>query len=206
MSSAATLIACFLCGLMSGTQETKPLQGKELVAALQKGGYVIFIRHTQTDPTQADTDTLNLENTKAQRQLTAAGREQAKALGEAFRALRIPIGNVYTSQYYRTMEVARLAKFGNSQPNADITEPQNQPPVESQRRAKALRKLLATAPPEGKNTILISHRPNLQDAAGKEFGDLAEGEAVIFQPLGDKGFQMVARVPVDQWTKWATGK
>lgn len=77
-------------------------------------------------------------------------------------------------------------------------------PMENQRRAVALRTLPATAPPEGKNTIIVSHRPNLQDAAGKEFGDLGEGEVVVFQPLGEGKFKLVARVaPHSRWTEWA---
>jgi broad specificity phosphatase PhoE len=54
---------------------------------LRKGGYVLFIRHPKTNPDQADTAPLHLDNIKAQRQLSEEGRKQAKALGEAFRAL-----------------------------------------------------------------------------------------------------------------------
>src|SRR5262245_10266362 len=129
---AAVLIGC----PMVGAEEPKPLQGKELVEALQKGGYVIFFRHTQTDPNMADTDTLNLENTKAQRHLTDKGREQAKAIGAAFKKLNIPVSQVFTSQFYRAVEVARLAQFGAAEAMVDVTEAQNVPPVESQRRAK----------------------------------------------------------------------
>jgi phosphohistidine phosphatase SixA len=193
----------FLCSLIVA-DEPKQLQGKELVSALQRGGYVIFFRHTHTDPMMADTDTLHLENVQAQRHLTEKGRAQAKALGQAFRELKIPVGQVYTSQFFRAKEVARLAEFGPAEALVDVTEPQNVPPVEGQRRAKALRKLLSQVPPAGKNTVIVSHRPNLQEACGKEFGDLTEGEAVVFQPLGDKGFKVVGRVPVEQWSQWAS--
>ena len=59
------------------------------------------------------------------------------------------------------------------------------------------------ASPAGKNTVIVSHKPNLQDAAGKDFGDLAEGEAVVFKPLGEGKFKPVARVAPATWTKWA---
>jgi hypothetical protein len=50
----------------------------------------------------------------------------------------------------------------------------------------------------------VSHRPNLQDAAGKEFGDVSEAEVVVFRPLGDGKFELIARVaPVSVWTEWA---
>src|SRR5437868_7371550 len=64
----------------------------ELLPELRKGGYVLFIRHPKTNPDQADTDPLHLDNVKAQRQLSEEGRAQAKTLGEAFRALKVPLG------------------------------------------------------------------------------------------------------------------
>jgi hypothetical protein len=64
--------------------------------------------------------------------------------------------------------------------------------------------LLSTPPAEGKNLVIVSHKPNLQDAAGKEFGDLGEGEVVVFKPLGEGKFKIVARVaPPSKWTEWA---
>ena len=60
------------------------------------------------------------------------------------------------------------------------------------------------APAEGKNFIIVSHKPNLQDTAGKEFGDLSEGEVVVFKPLRNSKFKVVARVaPPETWSKWA---
>ncbi|WP_269446151.1 hypothetical protein [Gloeobacter violaceus] len=38
---------------------------------------MLYMRHPQTDPNQADTDTANLANIKAQRQLTPEGQAQA---------------------------------------------------------------------------------------------------------------------------------
>jgi len=73
-------------------------------------------------------------------------------------------------------------------------------PLENQRRAKVLRQLLSEIPPEGKNRVIVSHRLNLQDAAGKEFGDTVEGEVVVFRPLPDGTFELVARVaPPEKW-------
>ncbi len=185
---------------------TASVQSESIIQALQKGGYIIYFRHTQTNPNQADTDTLHLENVKAQRQLTKVGEQQAREIGAAFNRLKIPVGKVLTSKLYRAQEVAKLAGFQNYQALVDVTEPQNVPPVEAQRRATALRQLLATQPQKGTNTVIIGHRPNLQDAAGKEFGDLKEGEAVIFKPLLDKqGFQPIGRVASpERWTDLTT--
>jgi phosphohistidine phosphatase SixA len=180
-----------------------PPSPAELLPELRKGGYVLFVRHTKTDPDQADTDPLHLDNIKAQRQLTDEGRKQAKALGEAFRALKIPVGKVISSKFYRAQEAAKLLDVGEVTASIDVTEGGLVvSPRENERRAKALRELLATAPAEGKVVVIVSHKPNLQDAAGKEFGDLAEGEVVVFKPLGDGKFKTVARVTPETWSKW----
>ena len=176
----------------------------DLVPELKKGGYVLFIRHPRTNPDQADTDPLNLDNIKAQRQLSDDGRKQAKALGESFRALGIPVEKVISSKFQRAQEAAKLLAVGEVTTSIDVSEGGLVVSTnENQRRAKALRQLLSTQPAKGKNLVVVSHKPNLQDAAGKEFGDLDEGETVVFRPLGDGTFKAVARVKSETWSQLA---
>ena len=75
-------------------------------------------------------------------------------------------------------------------------------PDENNRRAAALRNMLARAPEQGKNTFLITHKPNIVDALGKDWFDVKEGEASIFKPEGGK-YQPVARVQMEDWLKLA---
>ena len=176
----------------------------DLLPELKKGGYVLFIRHPRTNPDQADTDPLNLDNIKAQRQLSDDGRKQASALGESFRALGIPVEKVISSKFQRAQEAARLLAVGEVTTSIDVSEGGLVVSTnENQRRAKALRQVLSTSPAKGKNLVVVSHKPNLQDAAGKEFGDVDEGETVVFRPLGDGTFKAVARVRSDAWSQWA---
>src|SRR5438874_11367095 len=172
--------------ITAGGVYAEPPAPAELLPELRKGGYVLFIRHPKTNPDQADTDPLHLDNIKAQRQLSDEGRKQAKALGEAFRTLKIPVGGVIASKFNRAQEAAKLLDVGEVTASVDVTEGGLVvSPRENERRARALRELLSTAPAEGKNVVIVSHKPNLQDAAGKEFGDLGEGEVVVFKPLGE---------------------
>ena len=177
---------------------------RDLLPELKKGGYVLFVRHPRTNPDQADTDPLNLDNIKAQRELSDDGRKQARALGESFRALRIPVEKVISSKFHRAQEDAKLLAVGEITTSVDVSEGGLVVSTrENQRRAKALRQLLSTPPAKGKNLVVVSHKPNLQDAAGKEFGDLDECEVVVFRPLGDGKFQAVARVGSEAWSQWA---
>jgi phosphohistidine phosphatase SixA len=174
---------------------------QDLIQRLQAGGHVLYIRHFQPNPNEADTDPLNLENVKAQRQLSDEGRKQATALGAVLRTLNIPVDRVVTSKFFRAYETGQLLRVGEVIPSIDISEGGLiTSPLENQRRAKVLRQLLSEIPPEGKNRVIVSHRLNLQDAAGKEFGDTVEGEVVVFRPLPDGTFELVARVaPPEKW-------
>ena len=171
--------------------------------ALRSGGHVLGMRHGATHQDQADTDPLNLANVTKQRQLNDAGRAKAREIGAAMKKLGIPVGQVITSQYFRAIETGRLLGFGEPQPTADVSEGgQVVTPIENNRRTAALRKLAATAVP-GTNVVVVSHKPNILDAFGKDWFDIREGEISIFKPDGAGGYRLVGRVQADEWAKLA---
>jgi phosphohistidine phosphatase SixA len=155
------------------------LTGPALLAALQEGGFVIYFRHTRTDFSQDDTDLSDLSNCATQRNLSPEGQAQARLIGEVIAALDIPVGEVLSSELCRTRETAELA-FGQTTPMPDLTSFGTAgSAAEEQERAAALRRLLATPPARGTNTVLVGHLFNIQAAASI---GLAEGEAAIFSP------------------------
>jgi phosphohistidine phosphatase SixA len=182
-------------------QEAAIRDQKQLVESLRSGGYVIVVRHGATFSDQADTDPFNFENLAKQRNLNEKGKELAKAFGDAIRQVGIPAGKVYTSNFNRAFETAVLAGFKDIEKTADLTEGGLVvSPDENSRRAAALRKMLAQMPEKGKNTFLITHKPNIIDALGKDWFDVKEGEASIFKPEGGK-YRLVARVQMEDWPK-----
>jgi hypothetical protein len=66
--------------------------------------------------------------------------------------------------------------------------------------SEARRKLLATEPEAGTNTVLVSHGFNITAAAEISIG---EGEAAIFAPESDGAFRLVARVGPKEWSALA---
>jgi broad specificity phosphatase PhoE len=170
------------------------------VAALRDGGYVIVVRHGATYADQADTNPLDPKDTAHQRQLNDAGRAAAKSMGDALRTLKIPVGKVQTSQFQRAVETGTLLGFGEVSSTADLAEGGLVvTPNENNRRTAALRTLAATPPPAGTNIVLVTHKPNIVDAFGKDWFDVREGEASIFRPDGKGGFTAVARVQISEW-------
>ncbi len=161
---------------------------------MRQGGYIIALRHAITDRTQTDARPENLQDCSAQRNLNQAGRAQARAIGAAITALRIPIGAVLASPYCRTRETAELA-FGR----AEITLDLNNAFINADQREELyakLRQRLGVPPPPGENTVLVTHGDNITGASGVS---VAEGEAAIFRPDGSGGFVVVARLTSDAW-------
>ncbi|HET7021918.1 MAG TPA: histidine phosphatase family protein [Xanthobacteraceae bacterium] len=198
---AVAVLAAAL-SLLAASEQSAPAQA-DWINALRQGGYVIVFRHAATHEDQADTDPLNPSNVAAQRQLTDAGRAKAKEIGEAFRKLRIPVGQVQTSVFNRAVENGKLMNLGEVTPSLDVTDGGLVvTPNENYRRAQALRKLAGTVPPAGTNTVVVTHKPNILDAFGKDFFDVREVEALVFQPSGD-GYKFIVRVPADEWSKLA---
>jgi len=171
----------------------------QLVAKLQQGGYVIYFRHAMVDWQQRDTDRNNMDNCNTQRALSEKGRTQSRSIGAAIKSLNIPIGIVYASPYCRSIDMAKLA-FDDVSVAYDLKALAQAGRQESQRRVNVLKNMLATTPPTGRNTILISHAENISKAAGVK---TIEGDAVVFKPLEEDGFKEIAYIKSAQWTEMA---
>jgi len=194
----------FVAALFVSTLALAQSPPSDWIANLRQGGYVIVLRHGATFPDQADTDPFNLQNVEKQRQLNDQGRALARQIGDAMRKLKIPVGEVRTSQFNRAQETGKLLGFGDIVTTADLTEGGLVvSPNENNRRAAAFKKLAATVPPAGTNVVLVSHKPNILDAFGKDWFDVREGEASILKPDGNGGFTLVTRVQAADWAKLA---
>lgn len=196
-------ILTMLAGLALAMPQAVRADDAQVLKTLRAGGNVILVRHGATFTNQADTDPFHFDNIAAQRTLNDKGKALAKGFGEALRAAAIPVGEVYTSKFNRAYETATLAGFKDIEASADITEGGLVVTTdENNRRAGALRKMLADAPKPGTNTILITHRPNILDALGKDWFDVKEGEASIFH-VESGAYRLVARLQMDEWPRLA---
>ena len=201
MAISARILAALALMLVAGAawaQSSPPVNA--ILTLLRAGGYVIVVRHGATHADQADTDPLNLDNVAKQRQLNDKGRADAKAVGDTFKAAGVPIGKSISSRFYRAVETSQL--IGGKEPEAtpDVSEGGLVvSPNENNRRAQALRTIAAAPPAAGTNTLVVTHKPNILDAFGKDWFEIKEGEASIFKPDGKGAFRLIARVPIDQW-------
>jgi virginiamycin B lyase len=219
-SLALVLIAAFAVGCSGGSgdaQETAareatrteatvpaaptgPLRSNRLVSALRRGGYVLYFRHAATDPVPDDADPVVLSDCGTQRNLSAEGRRQARAIGSAIERLDIPIGEVVASPFCRALETARLA-FGAARRDAVLENLETAEGEEERRgRVDGLGRLLSTVPEAGANRVLVGHGFNITAAAD---ATLEEGEAAIFRPERQRDFTLVATVTRGEWEELA---
>jgi phosphohistidine phosphatase SixA len=169
-------------------QPARAVPDYALVRDLRQGGYVIYFCNAATEPGGAGGPE-NLGNREAQRNLSDEGRTQAATIGEAFRELSSP--------YFRALDTARIA-FGRAEPTGELLSLRQNRSVQHPQRQADLVRLVSTPPPNGTNTVLVSHASNAEEYAGIPLG---EGEAAVLKPLGDDKFEFVARITPEEWKK-----
>lgn len=197
------IVAAVVIAACSGAS-AQSLSGNELVAALQKGGYVLIMRHATSPLTRPDESVAAPGNTRLERQLNENGHKTARAMGEALKALRVPIGSLLSSPTFRTLETMR--DLGVGMPNTfnllgDGSQGYEVSSFED--GARFMRVRAAEIPPTGTNTLIITHLPNVQAAFGAvNAGGFEEGETIVFRPDGASGTQ-VARIKIEEWPRLA---
>ena len=103
------LVIIFICINPTVKADSK----KNLIAELQKGGKLIFIRHAYA-PGGGDPDNFDINDCSTQRNLNGLGRKQAMNIGNYFKDNQIPIDKVISSEWCRCKETANIA-FGKYQ-------------------------------------------------------------------------------------------
>ena len=178
-----------------------------LLPALREGGHVIVFRHVATDNRQSDVYPFKFDDMTAQRQLSDKGRETAREIGTAMKRLGIPIGQIYTSRLNRAVETGKLLADSDLRSMDELTDSgagsasamAGSSGGRNAELGSVLLKLSTSAPKTGTNTILVTHKTNIVDGFGKDWGEVREGEATIFRPQPSAKFPLVGRVQASEW-------
>ncbi len=179
------------------------LSGHDLLAALQGGGYVILMRHASSPGKPPDAAQTDPDNLRQERQLDQQGITTARGMGEALHRLHIPVGEVLSSPTYRALETVKLAELGRPVTAPELGEG-GAGQDKSGARASWLKARVAQTPPAGKNTVIVTHYPNIVEVYPDGANALAEGEALILHPDGRGRAPIVARVKIDEWASLET--
>lgn len=160
---------------------------------LQQGGYVLLIRHTATESGVGDPPQFKLGDCVTQRNLSADGREQARAIGLELQRRKIPIGDVLSSEWCRCIDTARLA-FGKAKPWQPLNSTFSQPDRAAEQTANIKQHISAYQ--DKTNLVMVTHHVIISALTNQWVG---QGEIVIVAP--DKsaaGFQYIGRLNLNQ--------
>ena len=97
--------------LISLTSSIKAEIDKDILASLKEGNKLIFIRHAYA-PGGGDPDNFDVNDCNTQRNLSDSGRQQAKNISNFFIENQINFKRVYSSEWCRCKETAKIA-FGD---------------------------------------------------------------------------------------------
>jgi phosphohistidine phosphatase SixA len=124
------------------------------VATLRAGGFVLYMRHAITDRSQVDTGRLG--DRAGQRNLSAAGVAQARALAEAMARLRIPLRPIRSSPVFRAVETAQaMARGAPVDVTMDLVADDYTADVAG--AIASARRAMGTASPPASNALLVGH-------------------------------------------------
>jgi phosphohistidine phosphatase SixA len=166
--------------------------------ALRAGGLVIVFRHAATDQSRPDQEPVDLADCATQRNLSDAGRADARAVGTAFRDLGIPVGMVWTSPYCRARDTAQLA-FGRSEVVAGLERLYPDWDQAADQRTSDLIRQHAPAPGQP-HLVIAAH--GLYPSVLSPAVTLVEGEAAVYTLAGDH-VRLLGRMQPRQWTALA---
>jgi phosphohistidine phosphatase SixA len=185
-----------------GTAQGNPPSNQELLRNLRHGGYVILMRHASSPRDPPNAAAAKAANTHLERKLDEAGQASARAMGEALRRLRIPIGGVFASPTYRALETIQFAQLGHATTFPELGDGgQSMTADKTGSRALWLKAKVAERPSAAKNTIIVTHFPNIMEAYPQDIGGLSDGEAMILRPDGKGSATVVARVKIGDWAQ-----
>lgn len=110
------LLLTFLITLISvGAEAADKNEERRLLEDFKTGNHIALMRHALA-PGTGDPENFMLGDCTTQRNLSKAGRDQAKRIGDRFKQAGITVADVYTSEWCRCLETAELLGLGTPVP------------------------------------------------------------------------------------------
>lgn len=155
---------------------------------LRAGGVIVLMRHAATTPGVGDPPGFELGKCATQRNLSAAGRDDARAIGAAFRHHNIVPGAVWSSRWCRCLETARLA-FDAAKPEPTLDSMFRLDEATSAARMQDLLNRLEARRGMGP-LVLVTHDVNIRALTGEY---LEQGEMLLTE-LRDGRLAVIGRL------------
>jgi len=160
-----------------------------LWSALRNGGYVLLMRHAATEPGIGDPPQFKPGDCKTQRNLSAAGREQAANTGQRLKDADISISTVLSSSWCRCLDTATIA-FGSATPDPALDSFFGDRIAQSEQQTAAVRARIQSFRGPG-NLVMVTHQVNITALTGEFPG---EGEIFVVWTSSQGSLQLTGRI------------
>ena len=162
-------------------------------AALVAGGHVALIRHANAPPGYGgDPPGFRMDDCKTQRNLDEVGRQQARALGAAFRQHGVRVDRILASPVCRCVDTAELMAVGDVEKSVALLPDRGEPRV----RLDELKAMVAGWRGPG-TLVLVTHGFTISPLLRAY---LEQAETLVLKPGGGGGTvaDIVGRIPAPQ--------
>ena len=136
-----------------------------LIEQMKSGNAVLMIRHALA-PGFGDPEGFKLEDCSTQRNLDDVGRDQARSIGDWLRSRGIENARVYSSQWCRCLETARLMQLGPVTPlpalNSFFQRPQDREP-----NLAATKTFIQQNSKPGELIVMVTHQVTISGITGR---------------------------------------
>jgi phosphohistidine phosphatase SixA len=182
--SERMVVFCIGLLLLAGSIQADEVESVE--SKLGSPGIVLMIRHAYA-PGTGDPANFRIGACETQRNLNATGRTQAQQIGKWLRDRGVDSAHVYSSQWCRCIDTARLMALGpvSELPalNSFFERPQDREP-----NLAALRAFLSDQPADGRLVVMVTHFVTIAGITGQ---GVSSGEGVVLQLDGRGGTRVL---------------
>ena len=176
-------VLCFFLPVIASAQATRDIAWD----ALKQGQAVALIRHAIA-PGLGDPPGFKIGDCTTQRNLSQEGRDQARRIGEFLREKGVKETSVYSSQWCRCLETARLLALGPVKELPALNSFFEDRSTE-ETQTKQLRKFIMSLPAD-KPVIMVTHQVNITALTGIV---PSSGEIIILQLTQDGQGKVLGR-------------
>ena len=167
-----TLAMILSCGAVSSPALATDLSGK-----------VVFMRHALA-PGNGDPNHFDLDSCATQRNLDEEGRQQAARIGEKLRDRQVRFAEIYSSEWCRCRETAKLLNMGEVRPlralNSFYEHHFSRDEV-----LPALEEMLFDVESGDAPILMVTHFVTISAVTGRS---VSSGDLVVYDPMTGESF------------------
>ena len=158
---------------------------------LSEPGIVALMRHAQA-PGTGDPASFRLDDCTTQRNLDRLGEAQAREIGAAIRAAGVSVDRIFTSQWCRCRDTAKLLELGQAE-NLPALNSFFRDLGQAGKQTATLREFLSSLPLK-ETVLMVTHYVNIAALTGRS---VASGEVLLLKIKPDGGMSVVDEILID---------